>query len=345
MVELKLKYVNRFSRGGQEVFYFRRRGVNVRLPDDPRSPEFMAEYQRCLNAHGPGKPLEKRPRHREGSVNWLISNYRESQNFRTLNSKTRKSYERMMEKVGKLGEFQAASVTPKALDALREKYFGDKPRSADELRKVCSVLWNYGRRRLGLPNNPAENLEKWHKRSSAYRRWSEDELEAARAGLQGPLLTAFMIARHTGQRRGDILALTWDKIDGNVIRLRQGKTGKQVFIPLHADLADYLASLDRGDSFMVVPGPNGKRWNPSYFSTQLRKALDGLGLPADLHFHGLDKSFMCELAESGASEYEITAVSGRSAETARYYAREYRQNEAAEIAIQKLLRARTAKKK
>ena len=52
---------------------------------------------------------------------------------------------------------------------------------------------------------------------------------------------AMLLASDTGQRQGDLLRLPWSSYDGTVIKLRQGKTGAYVSIPV----ADALkAALD-----------------------------------------------------------------------------------------------------
>jgi integrase len=41
-----------------------------------------------------------------------------------------------------------------------------------------------------------------------------------------------LLALWTGQRQGDLLRLPWSAYDGTHIRLRQGKTGTRVVIPV-----------------------------------------------------------------------------------------------------------------
>jgi hypothetical protein len=43
-----------------------------------------------------------------------------------------------------------------------------------------------------------------------------------------------MLALWTGQRQGDLLRLPWSGYDGSVIRLKQGKTGARVTVPVGA---------------------------------------------------------------------------------------------------------------
>ena len=53
---------------------------------------------------------------------------------------------------------------------------------------------------------------------------------------------------YTGQRLGDLVALTWDRIDlaRNEIRLRTDRTGKYLTIPITAALRAHIDSLSVG---------------------------------------------------------------------------------------------------
>ena len=56
------------------------------------------------------------------------------------------------------------------------------------------------------------------------------------------LRRAVILARYTGQRRGDLILMRWDQYDGKVIRLRQQKTAVDLVIPVHPALKVELDS-------------------------------------------------------------------------------------------------------
>jgi integrase len=66
------------------------------------------------------------------------------------------------------------------------------------------------------------------------------------------------LALYTGQRQGDLLALTWSAYDGQVITLRQSKTGTKVSIPVTRKLHTILETdrragdiSNRGSAFAL----------------------------------------------------------------------------------------------
>jgi integrase len=49
----------------------------------------------------------------------------------------------------------------------------------------------------------------------------------------------------SGQRRGDVLRMTWTDVDQGIVQVVQEKTGKRAWIPLHRDLRAELTSAER----------------------------------------------------------------------------------------------------
>jgi integrase len=57
----------------------------------------------------------------------------------------------------------------------------------------------------------------------------------------------------TGQRLGDLVRLKWSNVcSGSHLTIRQGKTGNQVQIPLHPELAEWLNRASKSDLKSVV---------------------------------------------------------------------------------------------
>ena len=61
-----------------------------------------------------------------------------------------------------------------------------------------------------------------------------------------------VMAVWTGQRQGDLLALTWTAYDGSSIRLRQSKRGRYVVIPVKAPLMAAVAEPIACRSFLAA---------------------------------------------------------------------------------------------
>src|SRR5262249_57914441 len=75
--------------------------------------------------------------------------------------------------------------------------------------------------------------------------WSEQNLAAFLAVAAEPLQRALVLALETGQRQGDLLVLPWSAYDGTWIRLRQGKTRRQVNNPAARRPRDLLGNTNR----------------------------------------------------------------------------------------------------
>ena len=50
-------------------------------------------------------------------------------------------------------------------------------------------------------------------------------------------------ARPIRQRKGDVLAIRWSDVENGFIRVKQSKTGAELFIPIHPTLAALAAEL------------------------------------------------------------------------------------------------------
>lgn len=83
-----------------------------------------------------------------------------------------------------------------------------------------------------------------------------------------------LIAVNTGQRQGDLLRLPWSAYDGKKIRLRQGKTGAYVPIPVTDELKTALDAASR-KSPIILTNSEGKPWSESGFQGAWGKATAG----------------------------------------------------------------------
>ena len=135
--------------------------------------------------------------------------------------------------------------------------------------------------------------------------------ERAPAHLHLPLLLALW----TGQRQGDLLRLPWSAYDGSHIRLRQGKGGARVVIPVGAPLKAALNGAAKR-STIILTNSDGKPWSSDGFRASWRKASQRVGI-TDLTFHDLRGSAVTRLAICGCTEAEIATITGHSLRSVR----------------------------
>jgi integrase len=136
-------------------------------------------------------------------------------------------------------------------------------------------------------------------------------LERAPAHLHLPLVLALW----TGQRQGDLLRLPWSAYDGAHIRLRQGKTGTRVVIPVGAPLKTALDATPKR-SPLILTNSDGKPWTSDGFRASWGKACKTAGV-IGVTFHDLRGTAVTRLAIAGCTEAEIATITGHSLRSVR----------------------------
>jgi integrase len=140
--------------------------------------------------------------------------------------------------------------------------------------------------------------------------WTVDDeaafLRAAPAHLHLPLLLALW----TGQRQGDLLRLPWSAYDDSHIRLRQGKGGARIVIPVGAPLRAALDAAPK-HSTIILTNSEGKPWTSDGFRASWGKACKRAGV-VGLTFHDLRGTAVTRLAIAGCTEAEIATITGHS---------------------------------
>jgi integrase len=177
--------------------------------------------------------------------------------------------------------------------------------------------------------------------------WTEEQIETALVRLPEYLRRAVLLAVYTGQRRGDLCRLLWSAWDGDVLRLRQQKTGAELVIPLHPALREEMARWRRGaTSTHILTTRRGRPWIPTHLSQDLGRALVLAGLPAGLNVHGLRKAAAARLADAGCTIHEIAAITGHaSLAMVQLYTRSADQKRLAGAAITRLQQHRDNRSK
>ena len=312
------------KRGRTYVYYYHRQ-TGERLPDDPSA---RAARVHAIN-HGPGP---------EGSLSALVAAYRASPDFLRLSDNTKRDYTRWLNlfEAGDTGHIPVCEIDREVALGIRDGL--DSPRMADYAVQVLSVLCSYALDRprvYGLRANPCQGIKKRYK-SDGYKLWPEDLIEAFREAAYPELRAIFEGLLHLGQRPGDTIALTWPQYDGTAFRVKQSKTGAELWLPVHADLKAILNGLTR-DSVVVFKTPQGRPWTTNWLSREISRVSFGCAGQKGFTPHGLRKNAATKLAEAGAPEAEIMAITGhRTSGEVRRYTAGARQRTLAESAIRRL---------
>jgi integrase len=321
MGRIKLPFVNSFcNRHGTLVFYFRKRGCkNVRLRGVLGSAEFMAAYTAAIEGQEPIEIGVKRSP--VGSVAATVGLYLGSTAFANLAAETQRTRRNILERFREEhGEKRIAAIERKHVQAMVTAK-GKTPSAArnflNTLRAMIAFAIDAGIR----ADDPTIGVKRPKIKTDGYRTWSEDDIAAFEAthslGTMPRLALALLL--YTGQRRSDIVAMGLQHVRGDLISVRQRKTGTSLLIPMHPALRAAIEATPSGHLTFLATA-FGKARTANGFGTWFRECCNAAGLANGTSAHGLRKAACRRLAEAGCSANEIKAISGHASlrEVERY---------------------------
>lgn len=326
---LRLKHVKRVRAKGRIYWYHRITGERLSVNPEDRAA-------RVLNINATLKGTARRIT--LGSVADLITQYRASPEFHGLRERTRREYLGYLDLLGEMwGSQPITAIERKHVLALRDK-FAETPGKANKIVTVLRIVLAFARDRDFRDDNPAVGIKKL-KMGSGYRAWPDESIAAFFDSSPPMMALALKIALYTGQREGDVLAMTWHDYDGNNIRLVQSKTGTKLTIPVHSALKAALDAQERV-SPIILTTETGKPFTDSNFRHHFGKVRKAAGLRG-LVFHGLRYTAAKNLAEAGCTTREIASITGHKAlAMIEKYTRGVDQERSAGAAIVKLENAK-----
>lgn len=310
-VKVMLKGLHKVRRklagGGHRVHYYAWRG-GPRIDADPGTPEFLAEWQR-LTAE------RDSPRRYAGTLQQIINDYQRAPAFTDLRPITRTGYVQRIRKIeAEFGDMPLRAVEdPRARGEFldwRDRLAAKGRREADYCLAVLARILSWAVDRRVLRVNQVEKPGRLYSGSRAAVVWTDGQIDALLASAPVQVRLPFLVALWTGQRQGDVLRLTWTAYDGQAIRLRQGKTGRHLRIPVAAELRAVLDATRRR-AVTICATSRGRPWTPdgfrASFDTARRAAqVDGVT------FHDLRGTAVARLAAAGCTVPEIATITGHS---------------------------------
>lgn len=174
--------------------------------------------------------------------------------------------------------------------------------------------------------------------------WSPEQIRAHLQASPPMIRAAAAILLYTAQRPSDVTSMTWSafktKRGEAWISLRQQKTGELIDVPCHAELAAVLGAIPEEERIgLMLSSPTGLRWQYRNFARawdasrqradyRLARALFAKGIGKDevrarllktagVQRRDLRRTAMVRMAEAGATDAQIAAVSGHSIEQTR----------------------------
>lgn len=251
------------------------------------------------------------PRFGPDSVAALIRAYQRGPEWLALAPSTRTMYGIYLRDIEVVGKEPVSLVTRRALLEMRDSIVSRRGNGAGTgFMRAASALFAWAVDRQWLEHSPAHRIKSLP--GNHLPAWTPAEAAAALRHMPEHLRRVVVLGMHTGQRRGDLIAIPWSAYDGSAIRLRQEKTGVSLVIPVSAELR---AELDywrkKATSTLILTDRNGLPWRAQYLSAAMKRGLAEVpGMRDGLNVHGLRKLAAANLANAGCTVHEIAAITG-----------------------------------
>lgn len=300
--------------GSLRTYYYAWRG-GPRMKADPEIDEhaFAAEYFKLTRGRDFASAKGKLPE--------LIAAYQKSAAYTTKKDSTKHGYDGAIVRIQT--EFNDLPLTAIGKPGARRMFLewrdedlAETPRTADLTMAVFAKILAFGADREMIARNPLERLERLSGGTRRDTIWTDEQAAAFEAVASPEMKLAMMLAKWTGQRQGDLLALTWSAYDGTHIKLRQGKTGRLVRIRVYSQLKELLDRTKRRTLTILAPsrkvdgqlkGWTSDGFRASWAATRETAKVDGVT------FHDLRGTFVTLAYRfHGASIKEIAEVTGHS---------------------------------
>jgi integrase len=305
--------------GRQRVYYNKPGHPKVPLPLPLYSEEFWIEYRKAEAGVAEPKSAGE-TRTVPGSIADLVGRYFVSPEFLSLADSSRRNFRRQLERFREAHGHRSVKLLDRATLKVIMGNMHDRPNAANKLLDRLKVLLSFAVEIGMRKDNPARGMAEYKVQTEGFHTWSENEITKYETrhpmGTKARLAMALML--YTGQRRSDAVRMGWQHVNGDQIAVRQQKTSKLLWIPLHKELKAILEQTPRTNMTFLMT-EYGKPFTSNGMGNRMRTWCDQAELP-QCSSHGLRKAMATRLAEAGATTEQIKAVTGHKtdSEVSRY---------------------------
>jgi integrase len=308
MATVDLKGVYKVTVKGRTYWYAWKGKGAPRLKGEPGTPEFVASLKAAHDARKIGD---------ETRIKALIAMFRQSSYWRgeghkPISAKTKASWTTWLDRIQQ--EFGDARVAwfdkpemRRNVVKWRNKY-ASTPRAADMGVQVLSRLLSFGQEEGKLMHNICNGISGLYANDRSDLIWTAEDLAKLEAVASPEIMQAARLAALTGLRQGDLLKMRWWHIKERSIEIEASKSGKngrkprKAIVPLYGALKDYLATLPKRATTILV-NTDGEPWKTG-FGSSWGTALERAGIE-ELHFHDLRGTAATNYALAGFEAREI----------------------------------------
>jgi len=272
------------------------------------------------------------------SLEALIHAYRRSPEWDGLSERTRTNYAIYLRPLEEVGHLAVRQMKHRELLLIRDAIACARGNgAATGFMRAASAVFGWAVDHDWIEYTPVHRIKRLP--GGHLRAWTRADADAAVEGLPEHLRRVVLLARFTGQRRGDRCATMWSAYDGTTLRLVRQKTGAASVIPCHPVLKSALDGWRRdATAVTILTNTFCRPWVAQHLSHELPKALTKLSLAHDLNVHGLRKLAAADLADVGCTMHEIAANTGhRTLAMVQEYTRSAGQERVAGAAVVNLI--------
>lgn len=288
------------------------------------TPEFAAEFRDALASRA--NPSDGVKNTLEFTIRaYLKSRGKKSKDrgggFLDLAPRTQRDYRKLIDEIIR-PEF--GTMPFRAIESTRAKGvildWRDKlvakigARQTDYAMTILGRLFSFGIERGHFQINPASNPGKVYSGTRAEIVWSDEDEARAMTALPDNLALALQLGIWTGQRPSDVLAMLWSDYEGEMIRIRQGKTKKKIAIPVAVPLKALLDAAPRVAATIIV-GAKGKPLTKAGFDKMFRLRIRAAGIK-DVAIGDTRGTTVTRMRRVGVSIPQICAITGHTSEDA-----------------------------
>lgn len=248
------------------------------------------------------------PAERPPTVADLILTYKKHSAWTTLAPESQAAYLQALAKLDELRPVPLSMVDTSIIEGVRENLSGT-PAMANITLAVLQMMFKIAKRRKWVENNPVIGVERFEiEKGKPWPQWAVDQF---RTKCSDEWLFRFDLALLTAQRRGDLVRARWDAFDGVGISFHQQKTGGFAYVPVPQIVDELNARRKVAKGLTIITRPDGRPYSPDTFSAAWHAEMQRIGLGRKrLTLHGLRHTALTLMAENGATEHQLAAVSG-----------------------------------
>jgi integrase len=321
MGDIALPFTNKVTAKGKTYWRFRSKETgNIKLPGEPGEPQWHQAYAQAEELRRQRRATTDQADDAT-SWKWLIGRYLKSPEYLALADSTQADYAKTCALLeAALGGEPFRYTTRGMVRDLRDD-FAATPRKAHKVKQMASRLYSWADEGELVPEgfNPAAGVKRLKRKGGDKEivPWSDAEIEWVLSIAPAHVATPVLIALYTGQRREDVVSMTWQQWQGDQVRVRTSKTRALIDMPCHPVLKAHLEELKRTAKVVSLTGAICLTEKGAPFATA--NALSGAvrrvvekhpRVPNNRSMHGLRYAAAGRMSDGGASVAAIEAVLG-----------------------------------